>query len=840
MAVKNNLQVSNITFQGPQSTSASSSTSSAPKNIKMTDNTAELELLKRLGITKEQLEIILEKYKDFFSLSPEKQVEIVSKTNAPQPIESTEKTTTVEQTNATTQTPEKSVIGDDEPDAVKFDNKAFEAASNEEKTKIYAEELAKNKFMYTDAENKKTAQDWNALSDAQKQKLINSELQGLEKQKTSKEIDSKSLSKMLQFGMTQLQAANFQGISVDKLEKRGFKGQEEAAHEYIFALPKEKRTAGQQKYMEVQEHKSELLCKYAKSKGVELTAYMPPSEIDEKCKELGVDIIDLEIKDIEAKMANDNLSDTQKKDLNDRLGQLNKTKQFNAICDKIVAKIKDGKFEASGLLEEFDNSDFGKVFGALDSSDVEKCEAVYAYVKTLPKDKQNEDTLSNLFMELRAKNPGLAIKAINYVVGNSSPELKNAFVTSKHKPTMLTASIAINTFDAKQTHTLAATQEAIAKDEPEFAEALELCATNTADGEHLTNLSDIYAGAKSSKVQQRLGERALDNELVTVDQQALIGDKIAQKSTLENKIGFATNLDKAHKENQISLQEIFCKDKDVNDAMVKDGTYTRYATENQLAGLNMHKDRFIQGDYSQQEIDNGLSALASQIKNCDVSVQSKAIESIVATGNAQATEVAVANLCTAPQVVQDDANLKGILNNAYPENPIVNIANSANSEIQQKIASGAKLTSQEFYALSPQEKQAYIANYFKSLPTAKQFKILSSLTDVNLKKTIFKRLINEDKNFFRSLVENDANTAEFAYNMHIGEEIVMEVAKRKSASDIKFALLSQKIDADYQKKNSPLASTENTFSRNYTTDPNGFKFDPKELFKLDKNGNILA
>lgn len=249
---------------------------------------------------------------------------------------------------------------------------------------------------------------------------------------------------------------------------------------------------------------------------------------------------------------------------------------------------------------------------------------------------------------------------------------------------------------------------------------------------------------------------------------------------------------------------------------------------NQLA---MHNE-MLNSKYSEVQ-----EHVAGNIKNYDVSVQSKAVESIVATGNVKATEVAVANLCTAPQVVQDDANLKGILNSAY-SNTTTEYA--TNSEIQQKIASGAKLTSQEFYALSPQEKQSYIANYFKSLPTAKQFKILSNLTDVNLKKTIFKRLINEDKNFFRSLVENDANTAEFAYNMHIGEEIVMEVAKRKSASDIKFALLSQKIDADYQKKNSSLASTENTFSRNYTTDPNGFKFDPKELFKLDKNGNILA
>lgn len=249
---------------------------------------------------------------------------------------------------------------------------------------------------------------------------------------------------------------------------------------------------------------------------------------------------------------------------------------------------------------------------------------------------------------------------------------------------------------------------------------------------------------------------------------------------------------------------------------------------NQLA---MHNE-MLNSKYSEVQ-----EHVAGNIKNYDVSVQSKAIESIVATGNVKATEVAVANLCTAPQVVQDGAKLKDILNNAYPENPI---ADTAKSEIQQKIASGAKLTPQEYFSLSDREKTEYKANFFKSLPAAKQIAMLSSLTDVTLKKTIFKRLVSQDKNFFRSLVESDANTATFAYDMHIGEEIVMEVAKRKAASDIKFALLSQKIDADYEKKNSPLASTENNFSRNYTTDPNGFKFDPKELFKLDKNGNILA
>lgn len=249
---------------------------------------------------------------------------------------------------------------------------------------------------------------------------------------------------------------------------------------------------------------------------------------------------------------------------------------------------------------------------------------------------------------------------------------------------------------------------------------------------------------------------------------------------------------------------------------------------NQLA---MHNE-MMNSKYSEVQ-----EHVAGNIKNYDVSVQAKAIDSVVATGNVKATEVAMTNLTSAPQVVQDDANLKGILLGAYST---ASTDDAAKTEIQQKIASGARLTPQEYYSLSDREKAEYKTNYFKSLPAAKQIAMVSGLTDVSLKKTIFKKLVSQDKNFFRSLIESDANTAEFAYNMHIGEEIVMEVANRKAASDIKFALLSQKIDADYEKKNSPLASTENTFSRNYTTDPNGFKFDPKELFKLDKNGNILA
>lgn len=832
MAVQNNLhQVSNITFQGTQNTSASSSTSSAPKNINMTDNTAEQELLKRLGITKEQLETIKAKYSDFLSLSPEKQIEIVSKINAPQPIESTEKTTTVEQTNATTQTPEKSVVGDDGLDAVKFDNKAFEAASNEEKAKIYAEELAKNKFMYTDAENKKTAQDWNALSDAQKQSLIKTELDSLSKHKIANILSQDDISKLLQYHMTELQAANLQGLSLQELRSRGSDEVSSQIHDYIFAQSETGlSTKGQEKYLEEQKNKSEILIAYAKKHGLELPEgnILPPAEINKHCKELGVTIQELEKQALETRVKNgEKLSDNEKT----RLEELT---NLSELISRVRENIKDGRQVNFGRLEEFDKTEYGALFNSADSIE----EKIAIAIKYLQNNKQGGIKFASEFItEIYQKDPELAAKLHSEFVGNTSGQTQLELAQSKTGVAQELNAYNINSFDKDGVKAVANYQKDLQKTAPEQAESLGVLRMHRSNEQSLLASSKIDANFGNTKVEQARTDASHDHTRVSVAGEKLLNEDTFKYGSKESRKYAGTQNYKSYKENQIPLHSLAIKDKDVNDAMVKAGTYAKYAPENQLAGLNMHKDRFIQGDYSQQEIDNGLSALASQIKNCDVSVQSKAIESIVATGNVKATEVAVANLCTAPQVVQDGAKLKDILNNAYPENPI---ADTAKSEIQQKIASGAKLTPQEYFSLSDREKTEYKANFFKSLPAAKQIAMLSSLTDVTLKKTIFKRLVSQDKNFFRSLVESDANTATFAYDMHIGEEIVMEVAKRKAASDIKFALLSQKIDADYEKKNSPLASTENNFSRNYTTDPNGFKFDPKELFKLDKNGNILA
>jgi len=97
-------------------------------SVDVKSNTAKLDLLKRLGITEEQLNVILNKYPDFYSLAPEKQLTIATGINTFQLEKETPKNRVKD-----------SVLSSKAPAATKedkdvkisaFDNKGFAAASN--------------------------------------------------------------------------------------------------------------------------------------------------------------------------------------------------------------------------------------------------------------------------------------------------------------------------------------------------------------------------------------------------------------------------------------------------------------------------------------------------------------------------------------------------------------------------------------------------------------------------------------------------------------------------------------------------------------------------------------
>lgn len=831
-----------------------------PVDIKA--NPAKLELAKRLGITVEQLEIILTQYADFYSLSPEKQLSIVQ-SNSTLQVEKTVSTKADEPETAHTDTP---VEDDETPDALKFDNKAFAAASNEDKLKIYAEELAKNKFLYTNQENRKTTNEWNALPEEQKQTLIKAELQALEAKKrlvNGKEISQKELSNMLQHGMTELQAADFQEIPVGYLDKRGLAYREEVVHEYICALEPNDRSERQNEYMAEQSHKSELLCAYAKKKGIELSAVMRPRELAAKCKELGVDIVDLEIEELEAKKAKKNGQFTT--DDEARLNKLNNLKSFNEIEKKIIEKSKTGKFEKSGLLENFEASDFGKEFASIDSDNATKCKSVLDFVRTLPEEERTPEKLANLFHELSEKDPELAMEVRNFVLGNSSFEYQMKFAKSKNQLVQANMSVSINAVNDKVATATAETQKALNKENPEIAGDLAILRIECSDGEHRLATSKTDASFGNAKVEKAHVEAAFDKNIVDEKTQFEMLNDTYESSGLEARKYAGVNNYRSYTENQLPLHEKAIQDKDVNDAMVEAGTYVKYSSKNQVPAFEAHKQRYEQDDYSEKEAIRGLNKLsdyiadcakenqlamhnemmtskysevqqhvAGNIKNYDPTVQADALSTVYRSGNEKAIATAVNDVL--PAIKSPDAQQIAL------KQAVMELAGIADdSEIQAKFANGT-LSKAEIAQLSSSERREYYVRLFDSATPAEKIKYLKSIPNGRSRQTVYNLIGTYYKNTFKSLIESDVSTAEAMFNMGLKadlQNIICETIMFKAETNPSFKFLRDRLNLN-NTKDFASAETEPVTAKTINNFSVPMGFDTKEIFKKDKQGRILA
>lgn len=860
MAVKQTDFLNNLSIKSQELSKPLINNSKEVKvSVDVKSNTAKLELLKRLGITEEQLNVILNKYPDFYSLAPEKQLTIAAGINTLQP----EKETPKNQVKDSVSSSEPSNLTKENKDVKisAFDNKAFAVASNADKTKIYAEELAKNKFMYADSRNVKNAENWQALSEDKKQELIKNELQALEAKKDQKadsDIQQEKLSRMLQIGMTELQAANMQEISVEKMNKRGLAYKEQIVHDYVFDLPEAEQSDEQKKYLEIQAHKSELLCDYAKKQGVELSATMSPSDLRAQAKKLGVKVEALEIKELEEKQAREgkNFSSEDKT----KLRNLRNVIAFSDVVEKIEEKQKNGKYEKSGLLESFSDSDFGKEFFALDSSDGAKCKAVYGYVHTLPKDQKTPDKLANLFNELREKDPELAVKVQQYVLGNSSIAEQSEFVKSDNKLAQAVVSSSINAIHTSVAIEKARKDKAMQAEDPETAEALAVLRINSSDEDHLLATSKIDASFGNVNVEKAHVDVAHNKDVVSAKAQLeMLNDTFDLGGIEAQKYAGVTN-DQSYKENQLPLHNKAIQNKEVNDAMVEAGTYSRYASENQVSALTAHKQRYEQDDYTEKEAIAGLNKLsdyiadcskdnqlamhnemmtskysevqehtARNIKNYDLTVQADALSTVYKSGNEKAIAVAVNEVL--PAIKSPDAQ-QITLKQAVME--LAGIVDT--SELQAKFANGA-LTKAEIAQLSPTERREYYTRLFDNASPAEKIKYLKSIPSGKNKATIYSLIGKYYPTLFKDLIKTDAQIAKDLYSMTNldvkARDAVLEVIMNSTTSDFVTLRADLRLNAD---KDFALTETEPVTAKtiNNSSIPKGF--DTKEIYPKDKKG----
>ncbi len=836
----------NVSFKTQNSTTASDTVikSAAQTTVNVTDNSAEQELLKRLGITKEQLEAIKAMCPEFCSLTPEKQLEVIGKVN----------TSKNEQEKDNSVTPE--TVEDQKENTKKgFDDKAFAAASIEDKTKIYAEEAAKNAFLYSDSENPKSLDDWNALPEAEKQELIKAALSDDVKKNGKNVFDEKASDRLLQWNMTKIQAANAQNISVKELDARGADYKEEAIHDYIFNLDNN-RTEEQQKYYDDQKNKTKLLMAYSKKHGnAEIWGdseyVLRQNEINQRCEEMGVTIQEIEKEHLEEKAKISKLTPDEQ----DKLKNLTK-------LDAIIKQIKEDKKNGPvnyGRMKDFENSEYGKLFSYAQGTD----DKIAIAIKYLKEKKGGTKFTAEFISELTQKDPELAAELHNkFAISSSTKERKNIAACDTGYNQYLN-SLNINSFDGESSVIVANTQKRIAQTDKKRAARLAKMALNNADGKHLLATSSVYSSFGIDSVEIAHADAALDQTRVTQKQQLKMMSNTHKYSGIEARKYAAIHNDKTYAENQIRLHNIAIKDKEVNDAMVQDGTYSRYAKENQIEAFEAHKHRYEQDDYSEKEAIAGLNKLsdfiskshidnqlamhkeimnskysevqehaASNISKYDANVQTAALNNVYKSGNTKAVEAAVQAIpFIKSQAVQENAAKQAAMELLLVK-----------AELNEKFLNGT-LTKAEIGKLSLMDRNRYIVRLFDTASMTDKLRYLKMIPAGKSKEAVYNVIGKFYPSIFKILI-NDVSTAEIAYNMQgLNSElrgIVKNTILANAEINPSFKILRDRLHL--QTKTNDIASNDlyPPTSKNSKSSTVPKEFDTTEIYKKDKNGFFVV
>lgn len=754
-----------------------------------------------------------------------------------------------------------------------FNHNAFSKLSKEEKIETLSLELAKNEFLYGDKNAQKTIEEWNALTDKQKNQLI-------QNSKTDILNNSKNNDKALDFKMELIQASNFNKRSYSTLPKDSKLQLIDFAQEYLAGIYQDETirdnlSETQKHSIEERQEVSNIVIAECKKLGIanysEGTILLP-SELKECLEKIkaksGKDILTLNIDYLKGLQEQGiPLTDEQTEKLSfytnlqdglDAVGEIPvknygrldaiKNSEFNAELEKANSSTEQIKVYSQYIEKNFNNlspEDFAKAIGELTNEIMNKSE------------------------DSNAKITGSLLYA--KVLKDATPEQKEALAKLNEGYSSVNNAVNINNHSENSARIVAESQKKLHKTNAEMGNRLALISLSAMDKKHLVATSSTYSGFGSEPVEKMHAQIALDKNRVDAEAQCVMLTNTFNNSQKSVRIASATNLDKAYKENQIAMTEMAIKDKDVNSAMVEDGTFSRYAKENQTEAFKIHKQRCEQDDYSQEESIKSLNMLSDYIAGCDKdnqlamhneimtsqyaevqehaagnikyydpSVQADAIDAVYATGNQKAIETAIVNLAEGNYAngVQEQV-LGNVLNTAFA-------SENSNAELLQKVISGEALSTQEWNSLTPKQKSEYQAAYFKALSPAKQLKLLASISDPNLKKSIYKKIASQNKQMLKNLVASDADTAKFIYDMGIANDIVRDICKLKASSEIKFNNLLKTIEKNEQQKNNQQITSalinENPITAR-TVDYASIPFTTQEkfdIFKKNPDGHLLA
>lgn len=760
----------------------------------------------------------------------------------------------------------------------KFSYSEYSKLDKNSKLNVVLEEFAKNQFIFGDKDNPKTEDEWNKLSqeaknqytNTVKQKILaiinkdnnNNEIDNLDDIQKLLHLDDSTIETQIDRILTGIHASNSKGMNAVDFLKLSELQKDEEIHEYIVNLDidKESELSKYQKdYLNENKLISRAIVEYAKVHGMadkfkDGTYVFTPVEIQKYLKEFKISKTDIQLEYLENNKKNDvNIIGDQKDYIEfkeEKFKELSNIKSVQNI-------VKDMPEENYGRLDEI-KSVLGQKFEKAKTNNA-KATQLTLYIKKNLSDKSPEEFaqyVAELMHDLQANDDteDLSLNVLQKVLKTATPEQRKALAGLENVRLQASVSTQANELDEETSKIKAQTDLKLNKKYPGKGTDIASLRIDNSDDEHVVFTSQIDLQGEK-RLQKKISERAINAK--KPEHQLKIGTDVLKIADDDVAIDFGTQIDKTDKSVQIDLTKVAVERKPVHKAMIDDGTFVRFDEVNKSEAFKIVKDRTLSDDYSDDEAKTALKTLsdwigdkrnsaktqaamhkeimsldnskyseviehaAGNIKNYDPTIQNEAIESVVATGNTKAVETAYTNLAASPAVVQESAQLRQIIETSLENKNI--------EELAQKIKSGAPLTREEYNSLTEVQKQEYKAAYFKSLSPAKQVEIMTKISDVNTKKAMFKKVAQYSPNLLKSIIEHDAESAEFVYNMHIADDLVLSVAKRKSASVIQFANLVKKIE----KTNLEKSGKSEKIDSAYMDSP----FDALKI-KNKKNNNI--
>lgn len=877
--IDNNIsfKINNNGIENNTVTNDTASAKNASQTIPLVQKYTEEELLKKLGITKDVLNAILLKYPDATSLPLDKLQVLVNKeieaNNLKENSEANIHNKDLEsdnniksESNENSNSQETSELSDTQKP---FDKGEFIKLSSEKKANVIALELAKNKFLYSDSANPKTEEDWNNLTEEERQNLFKSSLEAVKNDKNglAKLLTNYGKSSIADSTMTRIQAANMYGISLEDFQKLSQVEREEYVYDYLNTEKvladaegrKPEFTKSERDYWNRSNLLAESVNNYYKQKGIERSVC--PGDVSQVLREENLNLEQIQFEYLDNKIKQgQNLSKYEKyqyKYLSETKDYFETDSQLNNLANEENQKLQ----EPPSLYSKIQSTEFAEKYN--DAFPNEKVEILYGILK---QEAGNDKKVlyDNLMASAsdaykkgdRALASDLAKKArlvdrVRYISVD-----KNASATEISLKTKSTKDLSVE--EAVELH------KNIGNNENEaIAEAGGIALVGRSSDEQALEIS--YVGSKFAKVDNAMYDRG--TKVKDIENAEIIYTNVRNGATQETLNYVAANADKSQAELQNTVLKMYTEgNKEATQAAIDAKTVTRFYAQNQTEGLNTLKNNAetlmekgeaikalnllsdqIQDCHKDNQLDMHKSMMQSKysevqehtagnIKNYDPTVQSQALDVVYTSGNEKAIEKAVTSLENAPSYIQE-AELPRVIvetsiRNSQSSLNIITTDSDSNASLKSKIASGASLTPSEYNNLSSAEKKEYFTNYFKKLPLEQKIKLLSSIPNGAQKKTIYVMIARTDSNLFSAIVK-DKDRADALLSMGLPNDVnnkIANVVKFLAVSDIGYQNIAKKHDIDYKNQYKPS-------NISYNTNPYGF--DSKELFRKDKNGNLV-